>query len=211
MAAFSLHRYHPHLKMSPCNWWEYGYTDAKKKSVDMYSYVQDDQTIEWMSNDAGESPTRPTKRARRTKNLTLKLSREPPATLSRKAASEYLRRSAKLLVHELLHLLLVGHCIYYKCLMNGTGHLVEDFASPSHLCGIDLRKLQFRLGFDIVQRYELLAEIWKDWEFPSEAQWCRKQAERCRGYIETENTHENAGDKYTARQAALLPEIIDIT
>ena len=25
--------------------------------------------------------------------------------------------------------------------MNGTGHLVEDFAAPTHLCPVDLRKV----------------------------------------------------------------------
>ena len=38
-----------------------------------------------------------------------------------------LRRATKLLVHELAHVYGVDHCIYYACVMNGTGHLVEDF------------------------------------------------------------------------------------
>lgn len=204
VAAFSLHRYHPNLKMSPQNWWEYGYTNTKR--LDMYSYVQDDQAIEWGSNDEqtnAAATSRSSKRARRGTKV-IRLSPTAPATLSYKAVSEYLRRSAKLLVHELLHLLLVGHCIYYKCLMNGTGHLVEDFAAPSHLCGIDLRKLQFRLGFDIVSRYEALASVWNDWEFKAEARRCQKQAERCRNHIHVAKSTKG-------EEAAAVPYVIDLT
>lgn len=201
VSAFSLHRYHPQLKMSPCHWWEYGYTKPTSK-VDMYSYVQDDETIAWISeDDAASVPTKPKKRARQC-NKQIKLCQHPPVSISHQASSEYLRRSAKLLVHELLHLLLFGHCIYYKCLMNGTGHLVEDFGAPSHLCGIDLRKLHFRLGFDVLRRYETLAGIWKDWGFASEAKWCQKQAERCRTAL------QNAPSP-TANQGADVPEILD--
>jgi hypothetical protein len=40
--------------------------------------------------------------------------------------------------------------------MNGTGHLVEDLSAPAHLCAVCLRKLQFRMGFDVPQRYQRL-------------------------------------------------------
>lgn len=64
--------------------------------------------------------------------------------------------------------------------MNGTGHLVEDFAAPAHACAADLRKMQFRLGFDVVCRYEQLESIWKGWKCTKQATWCRRQAEKCR-------------------------------
>jgi archaemetzincin len=67
-----------------------------------------------------------------------------------------LERSCRLLVHEAGHLLGLGHCIYYACCMNGSGHLQEDFSQPMHLCPIDLRKLHCLSAFDPVARYKSL-------------------------------------------------------
>uniref|UniRef100_A0A7S1YSY6 Archaemetzincin n=1 Tax=Ditylum brightwellii TaxID=49249 RepID=A0A7S1YSY6_9STRA len=89
--------------------------------------------------------------------------------------SEYLRRSGKLLVHELGHLYGIDHCIFNRCLMNGTAHLVEDFAAPSHLCGVCLRKLQWRLGFDVKGRYASLATAFSDMGMEKEQKWAQKQ------------------------------------
>ena len=47
-----------------------------------------------------------------------------------------LQRCCKLLVHEIGHLLGVGHCIHYACCMQGSGHLLEDFEQPSFLCPV---------------------------------------------------------------------------
>ncbi len=41
-----------------------------------------------------------------------------------------LQRSAKLLVHEVGHLLGLDHCIHFACLMNGSGHLAEVGGAP---------------------------------------------------------------------------------
>jgi hypothetical protein len=35
---------------------------------------------------------------------------------------------AKTAVHEILHVFGLGHCTYAMCLMNGSGHLLEDSA-----------------------------------------------------------------------------------
>ena len=59
-----------------------------------------------------------------------------------------LQRSCKLLVHEVCHLLGLDHCIWFSCLMNGSGHLHEDFSQPMTLCPVDLHKLQTLCGFD---------------------------------------------------------------
>ena len=40
--------------------------------------------------------------------------------------------------------------------MNGSGHLLEDFAAPSHLCPVDLAKLDAVLGCPILPRYRAL-------------------------------------------------------
>jgi hypothetical protein len=35
----------------------------------------------------------------------------------------------------------IGHCVHRHCLMNGCGHLKEDFAAPPFLCPVDLAKV----------------------------------------------------------------------
>lgn len=57
-----------------------------------------------------------------------------------------LRRCCKTLVHEIAHLYGIGHCIYYDCCMNGSGHLYEDFQQSMHLCPVDLRKIAHIVG-----------------------------------------------------------------
>ena len=58
----------------------------------------------------------------------------------------------------------------------GTGNLVENFRAPSHLCGVCLRKLQWRLVFDVIERYRLLAKAFgESMEMMKEAEWCEKQ------------------------------------
>lgn len=44
--------------------------------------------------------------------------------------SKMLFRAGKLLVHELMHIFGIDHCVAYECIMKGTGHLVEDFSAP---------------------------------------------------------------------------------
>jgi len=53
-----------------------------------------------------------------------------------------LRRSCKVLAHEMAHMFGIEHCIYFHCLMNGSNHLEESDARPMHLCPVDLRKLK---------------------------------------------------------------------
>jgi hypothetical protein len=48
---------------------------------------------------------------------------------------------------------------------------VEDFSAPAHLCPVCLRKLQFRLGFDICERYEGLLALFEKWRLAPEARW----------------------------------------
>ncbi len=67
-----------------------------------------------------------------------------------------LSRACKLLVHETMHLLGVGHCTYMDCCMNGSGHLQEDFRQSMFLCPIDLKKMLALFEFDLLERYEKL-------------------------------------------------------
>jgi archaemetzincin len=42
-------------------------------------------------------------------------------------------RSAKVLTHETAHMFGLAHCVYFKCVMNGSNHLQEIDARPLHL------------------------------------------------------------------------------
>jgi len=72
-----------------------------------------------------------------------------------------LHRACKTAVHEIAHMFGVGHCVHASCLMNGSGHLMEDFAAPAHLCPADLAKFVHVLGIKIRERYLALAEFCK--------------------------------------------------
>lgn len=86
-----------------------------------------------------------------------------------------LRRSCKVLAHEGSHMFGIEHCIWFRCLMNGSNHLDESDARPLHLCPVDLRKLYWSIGFNVIRRYERILEF--DWRagFRDEAEWIQKR------------------------------------
>ena len=86
-------------------------------------------------------------------------------------------RSCKVLAHETGHMLGLLHCVFFNCLMNGSNSLAESDRRPLHLCPVDLRKLHWSLGFDIVQRYRHLLAFWRDAEVDTEAQWIERRLE----------------------------------
>lgn len=86
-----------------------------------------------------------------------------------------LRRSCKVLAHETGHMFSLAHCIYFQCLMNGSNHLQESDARPFSLCPVCLRKLQFSIGFDVVDRYQKLLDFYKRVGFENEAGWVSKR------------------------------------
>lgn len=57
------------------------------------------------------------------------------------------------------HMFGLKHCIYSKCLMNGSNSIEESIKKPFHLCVVCLRKLQSNLQFDILERYVRLLEF----------------------------------------------------
>eukprot|EP00602_Paraphysomonas_sp_CaronLab_P000507 CAMPEP_0185020020 /NCGR_PEP_ID=MMETSP1103-20130426/2610_1 /TAXON_ID=36769 /ORGANISM="Paraphysomonas bandaiensis, Strain Caron Lab Isolate" /LENGTH=414 /DNA_ID=CAMNT_0027550657 /DNA_START=76 /DNA_END=1317 /DNA_ORIENTATION=+ len=144
VAVLSFARYHPRIKMCPQHWNDYAY--ASKSSG--YPYYEDNKR---RPNTNPQCP--------------------PRANMKATCKSEFMRRAGKLLVHEMGHVYGLEHCIYYDCVMNGTGHLVEDFSSSAHLCGVCLRKLQFRLGFSIIERYERLRGVYQEVGMRGEVAW----------------------------------------
>jgi archaemetzincin len=86
-----------------------------------------------------------------------------------------LRRSCKVLAHEAGHLFGIEHCIWYRCLMNGSNHLAEADARPLHLCPVDLRKLQWSIGFQVTDHYRRLQDFSHKAGFEDEAQWLERR------------------------------------
>ncbi len=84
-----------------------------------------------------------------------------------------LQRSCKVLAHETGHMFGIWHCIWYRCLMNGSNHLNEFDSRPAHLCPVDLRKLQWSVGFDVRERYRRLLAFYEREGLKDEAGWLR--------------------------------------
>lgn len=87
-------------------------------------------------------------------------------------------RSCKVLAHEAGHMFGIAHCIYFRCLMNGSNHIAESDARPLHLCPVDLHKLYESIGFDSVARYADLLDFCRAAGFNDEAQWINTHLER---------------------------------
>ncbi|KAK3267591.1 hypothetical protein CYMTET_23863 [Cymbomonas tetramitiformis] len=55
--------------------------------------------------------------------------------------SQFLRRCCMVLAHEVTHLFGIKHCVFARCLMNGSNHLEESESRPFAVCPVDLRKI----------------------------------------------------------------------
>ncbi len=88
----------------------------------------------------------------------------------------FLRRALKLMAHEVGHILSIGHCIYYKCVMQGANSLAENDGHPMHLCPVDLRKLQWNTGFGVRERYRKLGDFYRKAGLEPEAAWVGRQS-----------------------------------
>jgi archaemetzincin len=89
--------------------------------------------------------------------------------------SLFLERGLKLVTHELGHVLGVEHCVWYKCVMSGANSLAEGDRYPVHACPIDLRKLEWNLGFDRRRRYEALEAFYRAQGLGEAADWVGRQ------------------------------------
>ena len=88
-----------------------------------------------------------------------------------------LRRSMKVMAHEIGHMFGMEHCTFYECVMNGSNHLEETDRRPAHLCPVCLRKLHYAVGFDPARRYRDLERVFRDGKLGPEADWVRARAE----------------------------------
>ncbi|XP_052804799.1 archaemetzincin-2-like isoform X2 [Mya arenaria] len=80
-------------------------------------------------------------------------------------------RACKTMCHEIGHVFGLRHCIYFKCLMNGSNHLAESDSRPNFLCPVCLRKLHHACAFDIVERYQAMRKFWEDQGVPHLTEW----------------------------------------
>lgn len=88
------------------------------------------------------------------------------------------RRSLKILVHETAHMFSLTHCIYFKCVLNGSNHLEESDSRPLSVCPVCLRKLQASIAFDVADRYRRLLRFYEGKGFSSETRWVSKRLDR---------------------------------
>lgn len=89
-----------------------------------------------------------------------------------------LRRSCKVLAHETAHMFSMAHCIFFSCVLNGSNHLQESDARPLSLCPVCLRKLQFSIGFDVIDRYRRLLDFYREVGFEREETWVETRLKR---------------------------------
>ncbi len=101
--------------------------------------------------------------------------RYDPAFYGERRGADYqellLRRSCKVLVHETAHMFFLQHCIFFKCVLNGSNHLQESDSRPLSLCPVCLRKLQYSIGFDVVDRYRRLLRLYRKIGFDRDVSW----------------------------------------
>jgi archaemetzincin len=69
---------------------------------------------------------------------------------------------SKVMLHEIGHLFGLKHCIYFNCKLNGSNHFEESAGHPFFLCPVCLRKIQWSLNFNIVDRYKTLLSTFKE-------------------------------------------------
>jgi len=108
--------------------------------------------------------------------------RYDPAFYGEKRGEDYqkilLRRSCKVLVHETAHMFSLAHCIFFRCVLNGSNHLQESDSRPLWLCPVCLRKLQFSIGFHVGDRYGSLLRVYRKIGFDLETRWVAKRLKR---------------------------------
>jgi len=88
-----------------------------------------------------------------------------------------LYRSCNTLIHEIGHTFGLYHCIFYSCVMNGINTLEEQAKSPLIECPVCLRKLQYCIGFDPLERYKQLMNVSKSFGgyFEPVSNWYEKR------------------------------------
>ncbi len=73
-----------------------------------------------------------------------------------------LRRPIHTASHEIGHMFSLHHCLFAKCVMNGSNNLPESDRQPLRLCSDCQKKLQWNIGYDNIKRLKELMQFLKD-------------------------------------------------
>lgn len=87
----------------------------------------------------------------------------------------YRRRTLGVVTHELGHNFGMGHCVFFRCLMNGSSSLKEGDGAPLWLCPICLHKLYRAQGFALRAREAALGRFCRKAGLLPEADWFEKR------------------------------------
>lgn len=73
--------------------------------------------------------------------------------------SQCINRLTNISSHEIGHMLSLHHCIFARCVMNGTNSLVETDNAPNRLCSDCQKKLYWNIRYDNKKRLRQLLEF----------------------------------------------------
>eukprot|EP01128_Nolandella_sp_AFSM9_P003151 TRINITY_DN1365_c0_g1_i1.p1 TRINITY_DN1365_c0_g1~~TRINITY_DN1365_c0_g1_i1.p1 ORF type:complete len:230 (-),score=29.83 TRINITY_DN1365_c0_g1_i1:21-710(-) len=91
-----------------------------------------------------------------------------------------LLRACKTMVHEVMHMFGLDHCVHHLCVMNANVSPDDDDADVLWLCPLDLAKLQIVVtGLDRAARYRQLAILCAEMDFQREQAWYCKSLHCC--------------------------------
>jgi archaemetzincin len=89
-----------------------------------------------------------------------------------------LRRSMKVMAHEIGHMYGMTHCTFFECGLNGSNHLEEADRRPIYLCPVCLRKMHWNSEIDPLRRYYHLAEFYRNFDYVESANFMRERIRR---------------------------------
>jgi len=126
----------------------------------------------------------------------------PGIKRTKETAILMLKRCCKVAAHEIAHNFGIEHCSYYQCLMNGSGHLEEDFSQPMMLCPVDLRKVTHFTGTDVVMRYRKLLDFFTKEDMQEEVDWITKRLQFIEGdSSKSEDSEDNTRHRLKRKRA----------
>jgi archaemetzincin len=92
-----------------------------------------------------------------------------------------IQRVLKVASHEIGHLLGLKHCVFYRCLMNGSNSVEEMDQQPLHVCPVCQAKLGYALGFNPRTRARGLNAFYERVGLVSEARFMTTRLARLPG------------------------------